>query len=55
MTKESTILLMKSKLNAFKNGLERAKAQGDVEAAAKWREGCRNTQARLKQLLDEQE
>jgi hypothetical protein len=40
LTKENTILLLESKLRAYKNGYLRAKGKNDRAAELKWKKGC---------------
>lgn len=52
MTKESTILLMKSKLQACVQGFHKAQSAGDKTEAAKWQKSYFATKSRLKELTE---
>lgn len=53
MTKESTLRLMECKLQAFKNGFWKARANKDYVAAEKWKDGCKAIQERITELKQE--
>jgi len=50
LTKESTILLLESKLLAYKNGFMKAKAKNDETSAKKWKDGYIATRDRIYNL-----
>jgi hypothetical protein len=50
MTAEGTILLLESKLRAYKNGYSRALAEKDDAAAKKWIDGYKSTRKRIVEL-----
>lgn len=53
MTKESTIALLESKLQVFKNGYIRAHNKNDLKSVDKWKKGYNETLSRIKQLKEE--
>jgi hypothetical protein len=50
LKKESTILLLESKLRAYKNGFLRAKENNDEAAALKWKKGYREIRDRIYEI-----
>lgn len=50
MTKEGTILLLESKLRAYKNGFLRAKEKNDEADAKKWKDGYRAIRERIYEI-----
>ncbi len=50
MTKENTILLLKSKLQVYLDGYSRAATKKDSAAAEKWKEGCISIRKRIEEL-----
>ena len=50
MTKESTILLLECKLQAYKNGFVKAKERNDEIEAKKWKKGYTATRERIYDL-----
>ena len=53
MTKESEIRLITCKLQSYRNGYWRARAEKDDAAAEKWKEGFRAIQGRIDELKQE--
>ena len=52
LTKESTILYLRTKLQAYKAGFIRATAKGDSSAAIKWKDGYLAIQERIAELKE---
>jgi len=53
MNKENTIQLMRSKLQAYKNGYLRATSEGDRAASKKWKDGYESIREEIAKLEED--
>jgi len=53
MNKENTIQLMRSKLQAYKNGYLRASSKGDIDASKKWKAGFESIREEIAKLEED--